>query len=200
MHVRRSFLAAGAVLGAALAAAAGISAALACTSLATLNVSQPTGVAGTNLTITGSSFSTLASGASAVSIRWNGVDGPVLAQVAPDASGSISATVAVPQNVEPGYYVITATQTEKAGGPAFGTPARMAFLVTANGSTSPAQQGAGQTAAAPPSPSGLSIGAGTVGILALLGVIGLALFVLGAASFIGTYRRVPAAAPVRRRS
>lgn len=198
MHIRRFALSAGAALGAALAVGAGFSAALACTSLATLNISQPTGAPGTNLTITGSSFSTLSSGASAVSIRWNGVDGPVLAQVAPDASGSISAGVAVPQNVEPGYYVITATQTDKTGAPAFGTPARMAFLVTGNGSGAGAQQGAGQAAAAPPSPGGLGIGAGTVGLLALLGVFGLALFVLGAASFIGTYRRAPAAAPVRR--
>lgn len=187
----------GGVLGALLTI--GVGQAFACTSIATLNLNQPQGPVGSALTVTGSSFSTLASGASAVSIRWNGVDGPVLAQVAPDPSGSISATIQVPQNVEPGYYIVTATQTEKGGGNAFGTPARIAFQVTGPQGATSSQQGSAQTAAAAPSNNGLGIGAGTIALLAALGVLGLALFVLGAASFVGSYRKVPAASVARKR-
>ena len=187
--------------GLALGALVGVQvvAALACTSIATLNLNQTSGAAGTNLTVTGSSFATIASGGTAVSIRWNGVEGPVLAQVTPDASGSISAAVTVPANVEPGYYIITATQNGKDGTAAFGTPARLAFQVLGPNATSAAQQPGAQPVAQAPTGSGFGIGASTAVLLGALGVAGLLLFLLGAATFVGSFRRLPATSPVRRR-
>lgn len=175
-----------------------ITAVLACTSLATLNVSQPTGATGTDVNVTGSSFQTTDKGASAVSLRWNAIDGPVLAQVAPDASGSITATITVPANLQPGDYIIVATQTDKTGQPAFGTPARLAFEVTGSGTAAPAVQTANQAAAPVATSNGLGVGAGTLAILAGLGVLGILLFIVGAATFVGTYRRSPVASPVRK--
>ena len=187
-------------LGMATAGVLGLSVAavLACTSLATLNVSQPTGATGTDINVTGSSFQTTEKGASAVSIRWNAVNGPVLAQVAPDASGSISATIKVPDNLQPGDYIIVATQLDKTGQPAFGTPARLAFEVSGSGTAAAPVQTASQAAAPIATSNGLGVGAGTLAVLALLGVLGLLLFLVGAATFIGTYRRSPVVSPVRK--
>lgn len=175
-----------------------VTAVLACTSLATLNVSQPTGATGTDVNVTGSSFQTADRGASAVSIRWNAIDGPVLAQVAPDASGSITATITVPANLQPGDYILVATQTDKTGQPAFGTPARLAFEVTGSGTAAPAVQTVNQAAAPVATSNGLGVGAGTLAVLAGLGVLGILLFIVGAATFIGTYRRSPVVSPVRK--
>lgn len=185
-------------LAVAGAAAMTMTAVLACTSLATLNVSQSAGASGTSVDVTGSSFQTTDKGASAVSIRWNAIDGPVLAQVAPDASGSITAKIAVPANLQPGDYIIVATQTDKDGKPAFGTPARLAFEVSGAGGTAPATQPVNQAAAPLATGNGLGVGSATLAVLAGLGVLGLLLFLVGAATFIGTYRRSPAVSPVRR--
>ncbi|GAC1675363.1 MAG: hypothetical protein PVS3B2_17840 [Candidatus Dormibacteraceae bacterium] len=173
--------------------------AFACTSLATLNLSESSGPAGSEIIATGSSFSSVDSGSSAVAIHWNGVDGPILAQVTPDASGAISAKFKVPANLEPGYYIITATQTEKSGAPAWGTPAKIAFQVVGPGGAVTNPQGEAQGVAQSPANSGFGAGAGTLGLLAGLGVLGLLLFVLGTASFIGSYRKSPAVSTVRKR-
>ncbi len=185
-------------IGAAAALAITISTVLACTSLATLNTSQPTGATGTDINVTGSSFQTTDKGASAVSIRWNAIDGPVLAQVAPDASGSIAATIKIPANLQPGDYIIVATQSDKTGQPAFGTPARLAFEVTGTGTAAPAVQPAAQAAAPSATSNGLGVSTGTLAVLIGLGVLGLLLFLVGAATFVGTYRRSPAVSPVRK--
>ena len=187
-------------LGIAISGVVGmtVAAVLACTSLATLNTSQPTGASGIDVNVTGSSFQTTDKGASAVSIRWNAIDGPVLAQVAPDASGSITASIKVPAGLQPGDYILVATQTDKTGQPAFGTPARLAFEVTGTGTAAPAVQTANQAAAPVATSNGLGVGAGTLAILAGLGVLGILLFLFGAATFVGTYRRSPAVSPVRR--
>ncbi|GAC1578749.1 MAG: hypothetical protein NVS3B24_11540 [Candidatus Dormibacteria bacterium] len=196
MKLLRIILGAGGALAAAFAFLA--IPVLACTSLATLNTSQTQGAAGSDLTVTGSSFATITNGASAVSVHWNGVDGPVLAEVAPDASGSITASFKIPSDAQPGYYVLTATQNDKLGRTAFGTPGRLAFQVTgATGATSGSQAG-GQPAASAPVGNGLGIGAGMIALLGGLGVLGLLLFGVGAASFVSSYRRAPAASPVKK--
>lgn len=48
-----------------------------------------------------------------VKIRWNGVNGPVLASAIPDAGGSFSVSMVVPE-AAPGIYSLT-LQTEDAG-------------------------------------------------------------------------------------
>ncbi|GAC1701925.1 MAG: hypothetical protein NVS9B6_17440 [Candidatus Limnocylindrales bacterium] len=172
--------------------------ALACTSIATLNLGETQGAPGTDVSVTGSSFATIANGGSAVSVRWNGTDGPVLAQVAPDPSGSINASIRIPAGVEPGYYVLTATQTDKNGATAFGTPARAAFQVAVPGSSVTTPQQAADAVATAPSTDLFGLGAGTVALLAALGALGLMLFGVGAASFVSTLRQ-PVASPARKR-
>lgn len=186
----------GAGLGAAFAV--GAAAVLACTNIATINPGQTAAAPGTDVNITGSSFSTIQSGSSQVTVHWNAIDGPVLAQVAPDASGAISATIKIPANAAAGSYVIVATQADKTGAPAFGTPARVAFQVTGPGETGISAQPVSQPAAQAPITNVSAVSSATVALLAGIGVIGLLLFVIGAALFVGTYRSAPAPSRVRR--
>lgn len=207
MH-RRWWAGAG-VTGAALVL--GATTVFACTSLSTLNLSQASGAPGSQISVTGSSFGTAARGNGPVTLHWNSVDGPVLASnIVPDASGAIGpVTVTIPggvtntgmiagtTTVTPGYYTIIATQTGKDGQPAFGTPARAAFQVTGTSS------GAANQVPAGPSASSLTgstagLGTGVIALLVGLGVAGLLLFGLGAATFVGSSRRVASASRVRK--
>lgn len=65
---------------------------------------------------------------STVELRWNRIDGPVLAQARADGAGSFSATMDVPQ-VSPGIYVVTATSQ--------GNVARAAMAVGLDGALTP---------------------------------------------------------------
>ncbi len=173
-------------------------AAFACTNLATLNLSSPTGNAGDTVTLTGSSFRVGKAPAptNPVVLHWNGVDGPVLAQAMPDKAGNISATFAIPQG-QPGYYVIVATQRNAQGIDEYGTPARASFQILGPGGESVVQQPGTQA------PTGVASDPSSTGIIALtvgLGALGLALFGAGFTAFVRQARRreVPATAPVRR--
>lgn len=201
--IRRRWWAGAAVTGAGLVL--GATTVFACTSLSTLNLSQAAGAPGTNINITGSSFGSTAQGNSAVTLHWNSADGMVLAtNIVPDASGSIGpVSVTVPggaaasgvmggagstASVAPGYYAIVATQTASGGTPVFGTPARAAFQVMGTAPVSSGQIAAGPTAAAL-SASTSGLGTGVIVLLAVLGVAGLLLFGVGAATVLGTSRR-----------
>ena len=83
--------------------------AYACTNLAALNLSTPTGKVGDSLTVNGSSFQAAKSGAAPLPVvfRWNALEGPVMAQALPDAAGNVSATFSIPEG-QPGYYVVVA--------------------------------------------------------------------------------------------
>ena len=171
-------------------------AAFACTNLATLNLSGPGGSPGQAITATGSSFGVAEAGApmAPVLLRWDSVDGDVLAQVTPDPAGNISATFTVPQ-AEPGQYVIVATQKDAEGKDEFGTPARATFEVVG-----PSGQAARPVTETPVSAGSDSSSAGTVALMAGLGVVGIALFGLGAGMFMREVRRreMPAAERVGR--
>ncbi|HEX6538796.1 MAG TPA: hypothetical protein VF155_06430 [Candidatus Dormibacteraeota bacterium] len=188
----------GGAIGVGLATVVGVTTVFACTSLATLNLSQASAPSGTNLTVTGSSFGSTTSGNSAVTLHWNSISGPVLAQgIVPDQSGAIGpVSITVPQSATPGYYTIIATQTDKSGQNSFGTPARAAIQVT-GAAGAPAGSGSSQPVASPTS-NGSGLGAGLIGLLVALGVGGLILFGLGTATFVGSYRRVPSASKVRK--
>ncbi len=173
-------------------------AAFACTNLATLNLSSPTGNVGDNVTVTGSSFRVgkAPEPTNPVQLHWNGVDGPVLAQAMPDKAGNISASFAIPEG-QPGYYVIVATQRNAQGVDEYGTPARASFQILGPGGESVVQQPGTQA------PTGVASDPSSTGIIALtagLGVLGLALFGAGFTAFVRQARRreVPAASPVRR--
>src|SRR5262245_17750651 len=126
--MRRHFAIAGlSAAGGALAALAmGAVLAYACTSLATITPSTPNGAPGSTATITGHAFDPAGS---AVVLTWNSAQGPQLAQAKPDANGDISAAITIPSEATAGYFVIVASQTDKDGQPAFGTPARISFVV-----------------------------------------------------------------------
>ena len=173
-------------------------AAFACTNLATLNLSSTAGKAGDVVTVTGSSFAVGRGDAPTfpVQLRWNGVDGMVLAETTPDRAGNISATFTVPEGM-PGYYVLVATQRNAQGVDTYGTPARASYQILGpNGQSvvTPAASAAGASVASEPSSTGII--ALTVG----LGVLGLALFATGSIAFVRQTRATAAAAtaPVRR--
>lgn len=63
-----------------------------------------------------------------VSIRFNAVDGPVLAELDPTANQDISGTVRIPTETAPGRYVLYAVQSDSSGKPNR-IPGRAAFAV-----------------------------------------------------------------------
>ncbi len=170
----------------------------ACTNLATLNLSRSAVAAGDSIEVTGSSFRTAERGGQDVLVRWNGTEGEVLAQVTPDETGQVVASVTVPADAQPGYYLMVATQDVAeedgqiaAGGlsPAFGTPARVSVQV-------------GQPTVAPAAPTAspqvaASDGMSTTLVLltGLLALGGLGLFAGGLGVFMreARSRRVPEA-------
>ncbi len=190
----------GALLLAGAAAASLVvgAAAFACTNLATLNLSSTAGKAGDVVTVTGSSFAVGREGnpTHPVQLRWNGVNGTVLAETTPDRAGNISATFTVPEGA-PGYYILVATQKDARGVDTYGTPARASYQILGpNGQSVVAAPAASTAAAVPAEPSSMGIIALTVG----LGALGLALFAAGFIAFVRQTRAATAAAtvPVRR--
>jgi hypothetical protein len=172
------------------------STAWACTSLASLNLSTSTGQPGSSVNFNGSSFSPDGGVGPDVVLHWNGIAGPVLATIKPDATGSISGTVTIPQ-ADPGQYVIVATQSDGKGGQSFGTPARAGFLIPSPGGSAavvPNAPGLGSVPATSSSSGGL------IALTIALGVAGVALFGAGAGAFARQARRreVPSAEPVKK--
>ena len=168
--------------------------AFACTNLAALNLSSASGQAGTQVTVTGSAFAR-APRNTPVDLRWNGINGPIMQSVAPDAAGAIGPlNLTIPADAKPGYYVIVATQTEIATGlTPGGLPSRAGFQVVGPGG---APSAAAATVSTGSTDTGIS--GGFVALSVALGVSGLLLFALGAAAFVGSYRRVPTPSPVRK--
>jgi hypothetical protein len=122
--------------------------AFACANLATLNLSIGAGRPGTTITFTGAGFAVPRASTgltpTPVVVHWEWEDGPVIAEVAPDRYGSISAQFTVPET-RPGTYIIVATQKTPRRAPGAsqeepaalfaepGTPARASFEVLAPG-------------------------------------------------------------------
>jgi hypothetical protein len=194
MSVRRTVASSAAL--AAVALAVWGAAAFACTNLATLNLSSGTGKPGDVITVTGSSFRMPSGVTTGVLLRWNGLDGPVLAEALPDRVGNISTTFTVPE-VPPDNYVVVAVLRDARGNNTSGTPARAQFQVL------------GATAQPVPAPAAAQLVAGggtssgSAVPLALLVTLGLAGTVLFGAGFVAVARQArrqetPARAPVRR--
>ena len=171
-------------------------AAVACTNLATLSLSSPRGRPGTTITMTGSSFQVSRNPALPtvpVVVRWRGDDGPVLAEILPDRTGTISATFSVPDE-RPGLYVIVASQRRPVpdADPTrpprlideFGTPARASFEVV----------GAAGPLPRPPT-AGVPVGEGEpssitmVALTVVFGAVALGIFAGGFAAFVYQSRR-----------
>lgn len=174
----------------------GAMAAWACTNLATLNLEKASGAAGENVGVTGSSFNT-SDGASAVELRWDGIEGQVLASAQPDSAGNIDASVTVPSDATSGYHVLVATQTvtndDGEVSTAYGTPARAAFSVGGTVPEAPAVASGPSTVA-----TGAETSGGLVALTALLAIAGLGLFGAGVGLFVRELR--PREAPARAKS
>ncbi|MDQ3980983.1 MAG: hypothetical protein M3314_15790 [Actinomycetota bacterium] len=119
---------------------------VACTNLATISLSSGAGHPGDTISVTGTSFpvrSQLGLTPTPVEIHWRSADGPLLATVTPDRTGTISSTFTIPESA-PGPVVIIATQRRTVVNPntpdappiltdEFGTPARATLRVLAPG-------------------------------------------------------------------
>jgi hypothetical protein len=213
MHHRR-MRARWAVLALSVGLVSVASGAFACTNLATVNLSASAGRPGDVVTLTGSGFQAstdempmddmamteLAKGGtgtgstaglavrSPVVLRWDGPDGPVLADAVPDRSGTVSVVFAVPVT-KSGSYSVVAVQKNPQGVDVYGTPARAPFEVLGVGQQPGAEaRGSGSEGAGQPSSTGRLL------LTAGLGVLGLALLAAGgsaATRVVGSRREVP---------
>jgi hypothetical protein len=194
MTGRRTVALFGAFLGAILLATGAV--AYACTNLATLNLSSGTGKPGDTITVTGSSFRMPSGVTTGVQIRWNAVDGPVLAEAIPDRVGNISATFTVP-DAAPDYYVVIAVLRDARGNDTSGTPARAQFQIVGGAGRPVAPTASGPVTAATGGEGGSTA---PIALLLVLGALGLGLFGAGFAAVARQTRRsgAPVPAPVRR--
>ena len=173
-------------------------AAFACTNISTLNISDSSGRPGDRVLVTGASFGNSSPTGRRtatplpVRVRWNAVEGPTLAELAPDAAGNISASITIP-DASPGRYVIFAVQQDADGYHMYGTPARIAYeVLTPDGRS------------APPTEAAAASGGGSAAklpmALVVLGGLGGALFVVGFISFARLLKTGERATPSRVRS
>ena len=173
-------------------------AAFACVSGPVVNLSTISAKPGQEVGITGTGFQTT----NPAVIRWNALDGPVLATVpAPITGGNLSSTFTVPPGTQPGSYVVVVSQT-KADGSLSLSPIRAVMSVTGEAGTAPVV--GAPAAAADPTPradalarSDESVSTGTLALVAL-GVGGVGMFLAGmAALFAGRRGSAPEAARAR---
>lgn len=155
---------------------AGAVGAWACTNLATINLSETHVAPGARVDVTGSSFRAIDEGVQPVQIRWGAADGQLLAEAEPGPSGTVSATITVPADAQPGQYVLVASQLaaepghgleaeEETFSPIFGTPARAALVVGTSGAPEPV----GPAGA----PAGIASDGGSTALLAISGLLAL---------------------------
>lgn len=146
-----------------------VSAAWACTALATIDMDHKKGaVAGDTVNGTGRGFDR-APTSSPVEVHLNGRTGPLLASVRPDINGNVVFSFTAPQG-QPGDYVIVATQTNAQGQAVSGSPAKAPFTLLASPAAAPAaapaapaqQPPARQPAAAPAAPAQPAVNAAPV--------------------------------------
>jgi hypothetical protein len=195
MLVRRGVAVAGGLVAAVFLLAG--AAAFACTNLATLSLSSNAGKPGDVVTVTGSSYRMPSGVTTGVQLRWNALDGPVLAEAVPDKVGNISASITIPQ-AAPDTYVVIAVLKDARGNDTSGTPSRAQFQVVGGaGAAAPQPAIAQQTPVASTASSG---SAAPLALLLGLGALGLLLFCGGiAATARGTHTRtVPAPAKTTR--
>ncbi len=173
-------------------------AAWACVSGPVVNLSTINAKAGQEVGVTGTGFQA----ANRAEVRFNALDGPVLATVdAPITGGLLDTKFTVPEGTKPGNYVIMVTQTNAAGQLSL-SPVRAVLSVTGEAGTQPvvgAAAASTDTAARATSLARTddSISMGTLALVAL-GVGGVGMFLAGmAALFAGRRGSAPEAAKAR---
>ncbi len=193
--VRRWGLAGAGATAAGLCMAA---AAWACVSGPVMNLSTINAKAGQEVGVTGTGFQA----ANQATVRWNALDGPVLATVpAPITGGNLEAKFTVPEGTKAGSYVVIVTQSRSDGTLSL-SPVRASMTVTGEAGTNPVVGASAGTADTSTRADGLarseeSIGTGTLALVAL-GVGGVGMFLAGmAALFAGRRSSAPEAAKAR---
>jgi hypothetical protein len=161
-----------------------------------INLSTVNAKPGQDIQVTGTNFSKN----DPVTVRWNALDGPILATFAPPTGGAISGTVTVPADAKAGSYVLILSQSSP-NGQLSQLPVRALLTVTPDGGATPvvgapvATQQTGRAAGLVTSDNHIS---GATLALIGLGVAGVGMFVAGmAALFAGRRGRAPEAARVR---
>ena len=130
---------------------AAASVAWACGVLATLTIDARVAAPGQTVTATGSNYAS--SNPTPVTLRLNSRNGTALATAVPNSNGRINQTFSLPSNLDPGWYVVLATQFTSSGAVKSGTPGRTTLRIDPPGLGSSATPAAAPTA--PPSgPSG----------------------------------------------
>ncbi|MGH9277898.1 MAG: hypothetical protein ACRD12_07300 [Acidimicrobiales bacterium] len=184
-------------LGAVTAVLVAGAAAWACVSGPAVNLSTVNAKPGQEVNVTGTNFSKK----DPVTVRWNALDGPVLATMAaPDSNNTISGKITVPGDAKAGNYVLIFTQSSS-DGKLSQMPVRALLTVTPDGGSQPvvgapvAAQQAGRADSLVTTDNDVS---GATLALIALGVAGLGMFVAGmAALFAGRRARQPETAKVR---
>lgn len=172
------------IAGAVALPLAVVATAFACANLATLKLDKGGVASGSEVTAYGRNFNSNAA-ASVVTLRFNSRNGRVLWEGRPLANGKLTGKFLAPA-VQPGKYVILATQTGADGRPAAGTPGRAPLKI--KGGAAPAAVAPAPTSGAPTMPS-LPVGAGMA--LLMLGLAGGGMALLAGARR-QSARRAPA--------
>ena len=183
------------------ATAAGLlmaAAAWACVSGPVVNLSTIQAKPGQEVGLTGTGFQA----GNQVVARWNALDGPVLATVAPPITGgTLDSRFTVPEGTKPGSYVIVVSQYRADGSMSL-SPIRAVLSVVGDAGASPVVGAPAATADSAARANGLarsdeSISTGTLALVAL-GVGGVGMFLAGmAALFAGRRGSAPEAALAR---
>jgi hypothetical protein len=173
-------------------------AAFACVSGPVTNLSTINAKAGQEIGVTGTGFRAN----DQLLVRFNALDGPVLATVGPPVtSGNLDTKVTIPDGTKPGSYVLIITQQNAAGQLSL-APVRAALTVVGDAGSSPVLGAQGSTVdntqrVASLARSNESVSGGTLALVAL-GVGGIGMFLAGmAALFAGRRGGAPEAARVR---
>ena len=171
----------GAALGAVLVVA---SASFGCASLALIEVTPNVVRPGQEVSWKGTFFAK----DEPVQIRWNALDGPVLATGVPPSADNglhgnwrfVDGKMTIPNDLRPGTYLVVATQNPVKGTNTWGIPARTVVQV----SDGTPVVGATPDRAVPARPDTLveeeSVSAGSVAVVGL-GAAGVAMFLVGIA-------------------
>jgi hypothetical protein len=192
LHTRR--IAAGA-LGGAAALVIAASAAWACVSGPVVNLSTVTAKPGDQVTLTGTGFRQ----ADPIQVRWNALDGPVVAQVAkPGSDQTVTANFMVPPGTVPGSYVVIVSQTRD-NKPTL-SPVRAVLNVVGPSGQAPVLGASSTSDDADRIPalvqSDDNVSNGTLALVAL-GVAGIGMFAAGVAALAVSRRGGATAAPAR---
>ena len=193
MNVRRWAMGGMSAVGVVLIATA---TAWACVSGPAVNLSTVNAKPGQEIQLTGTNFQK----PDPVTVRWNALDGPIVATLPAPSSGNIGGAFTVPTDAKPGNVVLIVTQSS-ADGKLTQMPVRALLTVTPANGANPVLGGAVAPAQAD-RPVGLvtnddSISGASL-LLIGLGVAGVGMFVAGmAALFAGRRSQQPEAVRAR---